>query len=107
MKLALRAGSPRALGERRRACRRQVTGWSVDSRTHSPGDLFFALRGPNHDGHAYVAEALEKGAAAAVVERESSAAALDASSRVDDTLRGACSNWPRGRAASGAGPWSG
>ena len=45
-----------------------VTGWSVDTRTLSPGDLFFALRGPNHDGHAYVALALEKGAAAAVVE---------------------------------------
>jgi UDP-N-acetylmuramoyl-tripeptide--D-alanyl-D-alanine ligase len=45
-----------------------VTGWSVDTRTLSPGDLFFALRGPNHDGHAYVTLALEKGAAAAVVE---------------------------------------
>ena len=45
-----------------------VTGWSVDSRTIAPGDLYFALRGPNHDGHAYVALALKKGAAAAVVE---------------------------------------
>jgi UDP-N-acetylmuramoyl-tripeptide--D-alanyl-D-alanine ligase len=45
-----------------------ATGWSVDTRTLSPGDLFFALRGPNHDGHAYVALALEKGAAAVVVE---------------------------------------
>jgi UDP-N-acetylmuramoyl-tripeptide--D-alanyl-D-alanine ligase len=49
---------------------RVVTGWSVDSRTLQPGDLFFALRGPNHDGHAYVAEVLGKGAAAAVVDRE-------------------------------------
>ena len=31
-------------------------GWSIDSRSLQPGDLFFALRGPNHDGHAYVAE---------------------------------------------------
>jgi UDP-N-acetylmuramoyl-tripeptide--D-alanyl-D-alanine ligase len=46
----------------------RVTGWSVDTRTLSPGDLFFALRGPNHDGHAYVALALEKGAAAVIVE---------------------------------------
>src|SRR5580704_3872586 len=45
-----------------------VTGWSVDTRTLAPGDLYFALRGPNHDGHSYVALALEKGAAAAVVE---------------------------------------
>ena len=49
---------------------REVTGWSVDSRTVQPGDLFFALRGPHHDGHAYVAEVLKKGAAGAVVDRE-------------------------------------
>jgi UDP-N-acetylmuramoyl-tripeptide--D-alanyl-D-alanine ligase len=48
----------------------QVTGWSVDSRTLRPGDLYFALRGPNHDGHAYVAEVLKKGAVGAVVDRE-------------------------------------
>jgi UDP-N-acetylmuramoyl-tripeptide--D-alanyl-D-alanine ligase len=47
---------------------RLVTGWSVDTRTLAPGDLFFALCGPNHDGHDYVALALEKGAAGAVVE---------------------------------------
>src|ERR1039457_1081812 len=43
-----------------------VTGWSVDSRTVEPGDLFFALRGPNHDGNEYVETAFEKGAIAAV-----------------------------------------
>lgn len=48
----------------------QVTGWSVDSRTLRPGDLYFALRGPNHDGHAYVAEVLAKGAVGAVVDRD-------------------------------------
>jgi len=48
----------------------QVTGWSVDSRTLRPGDLFFALRGPSHDGHAYVAEVLKKGAVGAVVDSE-------------------------------------
>jgi UDP-N-acetylmuramoyl-tripeptide--D-alanyl-D-alanine ligase len=31
-----------------------------------PGDLFFALRGPNHDGNVYVEEVLRKGAVAAV-----------------------------------------
>ncbi len=45
-----------------------VSGWSVDSRTIGAGDLFFALRGPNHDGHRYVSKALARGAAAAVVE---------------------------------------
>jgi len=44
----------------------RVTGWSVDTRTIQPGDLFFALRGPHHDGNAYVEQALSKGAVAAV-----------------------------------------
>src|SRR5579872_3120144 len=48
---------------------RVATGWSIDSRTVQPGDVFFALRGPNHDGHAYVQEVLAKGAIAAVVNR--------------------------------------
>lgn len=48
----------------------QVTGWSVDSRTLRPGDLFFALRGPNHDGHQYLSEVLKKGAAGVVVDRD-------------------------------------
>lgn len=36
----------------------------------SPGALFFALRGLNSDGHDYIREAFEKGAVAAVVEKE-------------------------------------
>jgi UDP-N-acetylmuramoyl-tripeptide--D-alanyl-D-alanine ligase len=47
-----------------------IGGWSVDSRTVKPGDLFFALRGPNHDGHAYASEVFKKGAVAVVVDRE-------------------------------------
>ncbi len=39
-----------------------VTGWSVDTRTVEPGDLFFALRGPNHDGHDHLADAFARGA---------------------------------------------
>ena len=53
-----------------------VTGWSVDSRTIGAGDLFFALRGPHHDGHQYVAKALARGAAAAVVENPVDAGGL-------------------------------
>jgi UDP-N-acetylmuramoyl-tripeptide--D-alanyl-D-alanine ligase len=45
-----------------------ATGYSIDTRTLQPGDVFFALRGPNHDGHDHVAAAFEKGAVAAVVE---------------------------------------
>ena len=62
-----------------------VTGWSVDSRTLRPGDLYFALRGPNHDGHAYVADVLKKGAVAVVVDRDVDGAAL-AALRVADSL---------------------
>src|SRR5512140_89822 len=45
-------------------------GYSIDSRTISPGDLFFAVRGERLDGHDYVEAALERGAVAAVVTRE-------------------------------------
>jgi UDP-N-acetylmuramoyl-tripeptide--D-alanyl-D-alanine ligase len=45
-----------------------VSGWSVDTRTLQPGDLFFALRGPRHDGHDYVATAMSRGAIAVVVD---------------------------------------
>ncbi len=47
----------------------KVAGWSVDTRTQNPGDVYFALRGPVHDGHNFVRAAEEKGAAAIVVER--------------------------------------
>ncbi|MEM9688611.1 MAG: UDP-N-acetylmuramoyl-tripeptide--D-alanyl-D-alanine ligase [Pseudomonadota bacterium] len=43
-------------------------GVSIDTRTIKPGDLFFALRGPNFDGHDYVGKAFKAGASAAVVE---------------------------------------
>jgi UDP-N-acetylmuramoyl-tripeptide--D-alanyl-D-alanine ligase len=46
-----------------------VRGISTDTRTIRPGDLFVALRGPTFDGHAFVAEAFAKGAAAALVDR--------------------------------------
>jgi UDP-N-acetylmuramoyl-tripeptide--D-alanyl-D-alanine ligase len=47
-----------------------ASGVSIDSRTVMPGDLFVALRGPNHDGHDFVAAALARGAVAAIVERQ-------------------------------------
>ena len=45
-----------------------VTGISIDSRTLSQGELFFAIKGPKLDGHDYVAAAFARGAAAAVVD---------------------------------------
>lgn len=43
------------------------SGWSIDTRTLKPGDLFFAIVGPNHDAHRFVTQAFDKGACAAVV----------------------------------------
>jgi UDP-N-acetylmuramoyl-tripeptide--D-alanyl-D-alanine ligase len=48
-------------------------GYSIDSRTLSAGDLFFAVAGPRFDGHDFVLQAFEKKAAGAVVERETPA----------------------------------
>lgn len=43
-------------------------GVSTDSRNVRRGEIFFALRGDNFDGHEFVDEALDKGAGAAVIE---------------------------------------
>ncbi|CAH1664673.1 UDP-N-acetylmuramoylalanyl-D-glutamyl-2,6-diaminopimelate--D-alanyl-D-alanine ligase [Chelatococcus asaccharovorans] len=45
-----------------------ITGVSIDTRTLAPGDVYFAIRGDVHDGHAFVGEAFRRGAAAAVVD---------------------------------------
>lgn len=52
-----------------------IAGISIDSRTVQPGELFFAIKGANSDGHDYVGAAFENGAAAAVVD-EAHAGAL-------------------------------
>jgi UDP-N-acetylmuramoyl-tripeptide--D-alanyl-D-alanine ligase len=49
---------------------RLVNGCAIDSRRIEAGQLFFAIRGPRHDGHDFVAAALEQGAEGAVVESE-------------------------------------
>ena len=45
----------------------KVRGYSIDTRTLNPGELFFAIKGPRFDGHQFVAQAFQKGAAAAVI----------------------------------------
>jgi len=42
-------------------------GYSIDSRTVAPGELFFAVKGERLDGHDFVAGAIERGAVGAVV----------------------------------------
>jgi UDP-N-acetylmuramoyl-tripeptide--D-alanyl-D-alanine ligase len=48
----------------------RMAGVSIDSRTVQPGELFLAIRGLRHDGHGFVVQAMERGAAAGVVARE-------------------------------------
>ncbi len=78
---------------------RQITGVCIDSRVVGEGDCFFALRGPNFDGHDFVADAFAAGAVCAVV-----GAGFDMDRgqdmplvRVDDTVRalGELGRWYR------------
>ena len=65
-----------------------ATGYSIDSRTVQPGELFFAVQGEKLDGHDFVEQALGKGAIGAVVRREQ-ASRFTSKSRlllVDDPL---------------------
>ncbi len=63
-------------------------GYSIDSRTILPGQLFFAVKGERMDGHDFAGQALEKGAVAAVI-RKDQLTRFPVKSRlmaVDDTL---------------------
>jgi UDP-N-acetylmuramoyl-tripeptide--D-alanyl-D-alanine ligase len=55
-----------------------ATGYSIDSRTVAPGEVFFAVRGERFDGHDFVTAAFERGAVAAVVSRARAASLPDA-----------------------------
>jgi UDP-N-acetylmuramoyl-tripeptide--D-alanyl-D-alanine ligase len=48
---------------------RVVNGYSLDSRSIGPGQLFFAMRGPRFDGHQFLSQAIERKSAGAVVEQ--------------------------------------
>jgi len=56
-------------------------GYSLDSRTIQPEELFFAVKGERVDGHDFVPQALEAGAVAAVV-RQDQMAAFEGNNRV-------------------------
>jgi UDP-N-acetylmuramoyl-tripeptide--D-alanyl-D-alanine ligase len=45
----------------------RAQGWSIDSRSTRQNDLFFAIRGEHHNGHAFTTAALKQGAVAVVV----------------------------------------
>lgn len=66
-------------------CPNEITGFSYDTRTLNPGDLFLALRGESRDGHEYLDLAFKKGASAAIVEKFNPDIPL-AQLKVPDTL---------------------
>jgi len=47
-----------------------ASGYSIDSRTVKPHEVFFAIKGDNFDGHDFVGDAFNRGAQAAVVRRD-------------------------------------
>lgn len=75
-------GQPGVIGD--------VSGISIDSRTVSAGDAFFAIRGERFDGHAFARAALDAGAAVVVLEEAQRGAFSDLEDRVlfvDDVLK--------------------
>lgn len=79
-----------------------ASGVSIDTRTLCPGDLFVALSG-TRDGHAFVADAFARRAAAAMVSSDPPGVAEGAPLlRVADTLAGLRGLGGAGRARSGA-----
>ena len=63
-------------------------GVCTDSRAVQRGDLFIALVGENHDGHAFVTQALKRGAVAALVSRRVGSTRELPQVIVDDTRAG-------------------
>jgi UDP-N-acetylmuramoyl-tripeptide--D-alanyl-D-alanine ligase len=78
----------------------EATGVTFDSRAVAKGDLFFALAGETTDGHSFVADALSRGAAAAVVSRDVPGA--ERLVRVADTMKALVDLGHAGRARSPA-----
>lgn len=70
-------------------------GVSTDTRKLRAGEIFVALQGPNHDGHRFIGEAIDRGAAAVVAQRglpslppeQPSSGVPAAVIEVEDTLR--------------------
>jgi UDP-N-acetylmuramoyl-tripeptide--D-alanyl-D-alanine ligase len=61
------ATAARAIGGVLRGPNAWFTGVSTDSRSLAPGDLFVAIKGDKFDGHDFVSQAFDQGAAVAIV----------------------------------------
>ena len=67
MNLSLEAIADSVEGRLDGPCRADAVGYSIDSRSIKPGELFFAIQGPRFDGHDFIGEAARAGAVGAVV----------------------------------------
>lgn len=67
---------------------RTISGFSIDSRTLKPGNVFFALRGTTVNGHDFLSAADAKGAACLVIDENTDIEGIDAGVvKVADTVK--------------------
>ncbi|MBO4460042.1 MAG: UDP-N-acetylmuramoyl-tripeptide--D-alanyl-D-alanine ligase [Clostridiales bacterium] len=64
-----------------------IEGVTTDTRDMKPGEIFFAIKGENFDGHDYVEQALEAGVVAVVMSDRSKVPEKGISILVDDTVK--------------------
>ncbi len=60
----------KVLGVAYKGTNRPVANINTDTRSIADGEVFLAIKGPNFDGHKFVADAQQSGAIAAIVEHE-------------------------------------
>lgn len=65
----------------------QISAVVTNSQAVTPGSLFIALKGSRHDGHDFIADAVEKGASAVMVEEPVTVAGGVSVVQVEDTQR--------------------
>src|SRR5882672_5203501 len=64
---------------------REVAGITYDSRRVTPGMIFVAIPGQNHDGHEFINMAIDRGASAIVCERNGFSSHRSAKIKVADS----------------------
>ncbi|HMO51149.1 MAG TPA: UDP-N-acetylmuramoyl-tripeptide--D-alanyl-D-alanine ligase [Kiritimatiellia bacterium] len=74
----------------------RITGFSIDTRSLQPGNLFVALRGEHADGHRFLGQAVARGAAGVVVEDVASLNGLATARLKVDSTRAALGRIARG-----------
>jgi UDP-N-acetylmuramoyl-tripeptide--D-alanyl-D-alanine ligase len=65
----------------------ELRGISTDTRTIMPGDLYIPLKGENFDGHAFIVDALSRGALLSLSSRQERIEAGEGIIPVEDTLQ--------------------